>query len=795
MDVMEQCQIWNEKEEYQNIIDALEALPQEERTPESDSELARAYNNLADIEDHKLYEKALALLKPHEEYFKDDHTWNFRIAYAYYYLDQEGPALYYFNKALEARPGDQDTLEMIDNCRKCLTFPIFEKSFRQRTIDGWESFIQGETELRRLLDIKDQDAVGEELVARCSELLKPAFEDISFEMGFNGEKYELILTPEGDPARLFKLIYFQKHTPKEILEKWNILVGRQPSAGFCLRAFGQNISASDIKVWTEKREGNKVALTLYCESLLPLLKEEEHKVWWLLSTLTDQILGEINAMALIEDFDVVSAPREEESATLEELPQVLKSMGLKSPTDAASYLENSYTAYQMEPDDDQEADWRMDVFAGVTRCPSLVSEYLRGESDIMDAYHRDGVAAGFLTYPVDGFEGEERSKELLDFRDSLEAAILETVGEDAVTFLGGASGIYCGYLDFIAWDLPPVLEAARTFFQESPVEWANFRVFRREVGALLLMDKNAQEEKSEQDATEQDEAENRNLKEDSISAAVPIAVPQQAKACKRSMEDSKLSELEKAMISYLGCECQYFPPMKDDAPITAAFRAARESGPQEGFVPMLLAADETLWECLIMNSDEDSDGADDYSFDPAKVAQYRSQFLTMPVKDGKAVLDDMLGIRRDDAEYDQTDWDEEVLGEMKGGEPNNGLLSYWDYSGDTLPLILARIPVKNPWEVFAYLPFGAWNDCPDTEDLMAVAKYWYEQYGAVPAAMTHDELEFILPAPVPQERAMELATQQYAFCPDVVDQGSEDTTVGSLADSLQQSKMWYFWWD
>mgnify|MGYP001163098684 CR=1 FL=1 len=88
----------------------------------------------------------------------------------------------------------------------------------------------------------------------------------------------------------------------------------------------------------------------------------------------------------------------------------------------------------------------------------------------------------------------------------------------------------------------------------------------------------------------------------------------------------------------------------------------------------------------------------------------------------------------------------------------------------TYPLILAKIPVKNPWEIFAYLPFGNWNECPDTPDLMAVAKYWFEQHGAIPAAMSHDELEFLLPAPVSQEQAMEVATEQYGFCPDIVDQ-------------------------
>ncbi len=46
------------------------------------------------------------------------------------------------------------------------------------------------------------------------ETLNLVFDEISFEMGFNGEKYELILTPEGDKVKLFELVYFQKHAPK-----------------------------------------------------------------------------------------------------------------------------------------------------------------------------------------------------------------------------------------------------------------------------------------------------------------------------------------------------------------------------------------------------------------------------------------------------------------------------------------------------------------------------------------------------------------------------------------------------
>ena len=118
MTLLEQCQIWNENDEYQKIIDTIEAIPEEKLTPELCSELARAYNNAADIGDREMFEKALALLLPYADHFQGEHTWNFRVGYAYYYLDQESLALPYFEQALEARPGDADTLQMIEDCRR-----------------------------------------------------------------------------------------------------------------------------------------------------------------------------------------------------------------------------------------------------------------------------------------------------------------------------------------------------------------------------------------------------------------------------------------------------------------------------------------------------------------------------------------------------------------------------------------------------------------------------------------------------------------------------------------------------
>ncbi len=951
--LLEQCRRWNAEDRYQEIIHALEAIPAEERTPEMDSELARAYNNWGTLRsDWAALKKAIALLTPHEEYFSGDHFWNFRMGYAYYYLDQEGRALPYFRRALEACPDDEDTREMIGYCEERIALPQFAECFRERTVKWWETFAEREAELRWMMDEDKEHLRGAEIAAQMEEVLHLAFDDISFEIGCNGEKHELILTPEGDKVKLFQLAYFRSHAPEKVLQHWNILVGRQPNPDISLRTdLGWEVSGEDVQIWLEERGENTFALSAYCQKLLPMLREEENRVWWAIVTLTDQMLGEIPHMRYIDSLDVLEAPREEPSVPLTELPRKLRELGLDLSTDPKACLE-SYLGYQMPPNEDRDADWRLDTIAGSTCCAPLINGYLNADNYHMDNLHADGAVAGFLCYPLCTLQEEEGSQKIFDFRDSLEEALTAGDGAEALTLTGGATGIYCGYVDFIAWDLPAALDRAETFFKNTHLPWANFHTFRREAATVPLKRpekdgadieeleelEDCQKEDGKKDARHKDDdigedddsagmdyalchiesIEEKGLDIDPINAYNHMAIylrwcmehdlmgddfleeysamTEQAKArpgntdlrtfireelsgCLHStlfnrqgqafaqyyygendqpyypadIDDYALeyfgkaryhsdefreeaylflpfdedyyqamakviqrrftnwqsqdfdedtlepSELAQAMMKYLDCECTYFPSMRDDDPIMSAYRYARRLGVREGFIPLLVKVDETLWECLVMNTDPENDGADDYAFQPEKVAKYREKMLAAPVKDGKAVLEELIGQRKEDAEDDDMDW-EEVLGEMEEDaqpdtedELNCRFASYWcERTQMTCPLILAKIPVKNPWEIFAYLPFGNWNDCPDTPELMAAAKYWFQQHGAVPAAMTHDELEFHLPAPVPGNEAMEVAVEQYGLCPDM-DQNFEE--IAALADTLRRSTVWYFWWD
>ena len=515
MDILKQCQKWHEEDKHQKIVDALEAISAEERTPEMDMELARAYNNLADSsepEGRKLLHQALELMQSHEEELGDTYSWNFRMGYAYYYLDQEGRALRHFEKALELHPGDdpklntrQDMEELIDSCKKGISLPQFSECFRERTEDWWETFAEMEAELRQMMDEDKDHTRGAELVAQMQETLNLVFDEISFEMGFNGEKYELILTPEGDKVKLFELVYFQKHASKEVLEHWNILVGRQPLPNIGLRTEdGWDISGEDVQIWLEEQGENSFAISAYCEKLLPMLRDEEGRAWWMLTTLTDQVLGEISHMRYIDSFDVLEEPKAEPSFLLSQLPDKLREQGLELSTDPEAYLE-SYLGYKMEPKQDPDADWRLDVMAGSTCCVPLINGYLNADNDFMDDLHADGAVAGFFCYPLDTLREEEGSQKIFDFRDKLEEVLTGGDGSEVLTLTGGATGLYCGYVDFIAWDIQEALNMAKEFFEGTDIPWAIFHTFRREAGSVPLKQQDAGSETENQD-DELDEA-------------------------------------------------------------------------------------------------------------------------------------------------------------------------------------------------------------------------------------------------------------------------------------------------
>ena len=100
-------------------------------------------------------------------------------------------------------------------------------------------------------------------------------------------------------------------------------------------------------------------------------------------------------------------------------------------------------------------------------------------------------------------------------------------------------------------------------------------------------------------------------------------------------------------------------------------------------------------------------------------------------------------------------------------------------------VILVKVPTTKPYEILAY--FGM-----ESEDI-AIVKYWYEKYGAIPASITYDEIEFYVERPVLTfEEAKKLAIEQYAFCYGLLWECYD--TLDELASAIYKNVHWYFWW-
>ena len=84
----------------------------------------------------------------------------------------------------------------------------------------------------------------------------------------------------------------------------------------------------------------------------------------------------------------------------------------------------------------------------------------------------------------------------------LEDYLSSACGPDVLTLTGGATGIFCGYVDFIAWDLPAVLNKVQDFFADTDLPWADFHTFRREAGTVSL--KRPEEDELEETLTGMD---------------------------------------------------------------------------------------------------------------------------------------------------------------------------------------------------------------------------------------------------------------------------------------------------
>lgn len=240
-----------------------------------------------------------------------------------------------------------------------------------------------------------------------------------------------------------------------------------------------------------------------------------------------------------------------------------------------------------------------------------------------------------------------------------------------------------------------------------------------------------------------------------------------------------MNETTKEIAEGFGCEYTVFEGGSDPDLVEQAYKEAFEAGKREGFYPAVLVLDEYAVEWL------EEIIKDEYD---------RDEIIAACGDNGKTLLKERFEEYTEEFNEDEL---ADFMGEETEGEVVNqfsGYLSFQDgmLEADTL---LLKLPVKNPWEIIAWIPMGGWNECPAPEEMISICKYWYEKYRAVPAVFTHDVMEFYAPLGLNGRDSMEAAKEHYAFCNDRIDQGTRTYKVSELAAGLSESAVWYFWWD
>ncbi len=242
------------------------------------------------------------------------------------------------------------------------------------------------------------------------------------------------------------------------------------------------------------------------------------------------------------------------------------------------------------------------------------------------------------------------------------------------------------------------------------------------------------------------------------------------------VEESRKEDVEK-LKKVIDCPYRYYDTVSSDK-LLKDYNESLERGKIEGFIPIIIDVNDALLMDIEFNHKYIE-----------KIRTMRKELIDNASSyEGKRWLDETLKEYQEDSEHYQ-----KIL-----GIPSDKGYEIQKLALEEKYVLLAEVPVSEPWQLLAWFPFSYYNDCPDNKTLANVGKYWFEQYGAVPAFIGHNMLWMTVPRPVSDAQSLNLAKEQYAFCPNRFEVSYIQTilqTIHALADSLRKSTVWKFRWE
>lgn len=346
------------------------------------------------------------------------------------------------------------------------------ETFKSKVENCWKAFSEKEAEIRKMMDNKVE---GEILLDFVNNILTIAFNKVYFEMGINGEdKYELILTPEGDRTRLLQLHYWQQQAPASLSEKWNFYSSKPGGAtsGMSMSMFGVSVDKDDILIYYEaNKDEQKINIQVVSPKLMTLEENQRYSMFFIL---LDQFIGETNVMLNIGYIDFVEEAPDLKSVSIDQFKSTISQIFQEEEWTQSSNPLDMYTGYRLEATEAEEWELREDIFIGMTSCTAIINAFLNKEEEMFNEYKEDGVTFGFLFYENVNVPSEN----MVHFRGEIEDKILEkAIPQGIADSIGGATGNYFSYMDFIIYDLDTFLKVAQDILSEYDMEETGFSNF------------------------------------------------------------------------------------------------------------------------------------------------------------------------------------------------------------------------------------------------------------------------------------------------------------------------------
>ncbi|WP_405676184.1 DUF4253 domain-containing protein [Streptomyces sp. NBC_01511] len=110
---------------------------------------------------------------------------------------------------------------------------------------------------------------------------------------------------------------------------------------------------------------------------------------------------------------------------------------------------------------------------------------------------------------------------------------------------------------------------------------------------------------------------------------------------------------------------------------------------------------------------------------------------------------------------------------------------------------LALVPARRSADIPAAIGWlGPTNHEGDVARLCAVLRSWEDRFGIRVVALTFDQLVVSVAAPpATQAEAEAVAAENFAFCPDNLQQGRHTTLPAYATHQVLNQPAWTFWWD